>query len=153
MSDDWTPAFPGQRPPFRPGNKWRVGAGNQLARTHGAYSFRTVQPRAERIVRDLLAIPELGYLAAPMFHETLWKYARAQARADLAAEWAGKMPGYEAFVSPPGGRPAAEVHLGMEVTAQNLADKLGLSPVWAEFFADDIAAAWEQIGGKPDALG
>lgn len=33
---EWTPAFPGQRPPFEPGNK--VALGNRGPMTHGAYS-------------------------------------------------------------------------------------------------------------------
>jgi hypothetical protein len=38
---DWTPAFPGQRPPFLPGHEHRVGEGNDLALKHGAPAPRS----------------------------------------------------------------------------------------------------------------
>lgn len=75
---DWRPAFPGQRPPFQPGNQYRVGQGNQLANRHGAYSPTNVEPRAAELVAMVEAQQAVSWLS-PIDHPMLWDWARARA--------------------------------------------------------------------------
>jgi hypothetical protein len=52
---DWTPAFPGQRPPFQPGH--------ELSIRHGAYALLKLRPRAAELadaIRQLVP----GYVPA-----------------------------------------------------------------------------------------
>lgn len=83
--EGWTPEFPGQRPPFAPGNDYRFEEGNKAALTHGADSAELVAKDAQGIVQRVLADPELGYLHRPTFAPTLTRYARLRARADRFA--------------------------------------------------------------------
>lgn len=72
---DWTPAFPGQRPPFAPGN--------DLSLRHGVYSPRKIGERSAVVVAQLLEQPGVAYLQAPEYRASLWRYAQRQAKADL----------------------------------------------------------------------
>lgn len=76
---EWAPEFPGQRPPFPPGN--------DLATQHGAYSPRKVDPLARELVDLVLADTGLGYLQAPAYRPALWAWARAEAQAQLLTEY------------------------------------------------------------------
>lgn len=76
---DWTPAFPGQRAPFEPGNT--------AALQHGAFSPRFVDPLAADLVRLVLEDPQVGYLTAPAYRPALWAWARAEAQAQLLVEY------------------------------------------------------------------
>lgn len=78
-SADWTPAFPGQRPPFEPGNT--------VALQHGAFSPRFVDPLAAELVGMVLEDPQVGYLTAPAYRPALWAWARAEAQAQLLVEY------------------------------------------------------------------
>jgi hypothetical protein len=71
----WTPAFPGQRPPFAPGN--------DLSLRHGVYSPRKIGERSAVVVAQLLEQPGVGYLQAPEYRASVWRYAQRQAKADL----------------------------------------------------------------------
>lgn len=76
---DWTPAFPGQRAPFEPGNT--------AALQHGAFSPRFIDPLAADLVRLVLEDPQVGYLTAPAYRPALWAWARAEAQAQLLVEY------------------------------------------------------------------
>lgn len=143
--DGWVPEFPGQRPPFAPGNKWRVGEGNQIARKHGAYSLREVLPLAAKIAKELRAMPELEYLKAPLMADRLRTYAEARARADLVQEWAESLPLDEQINSLDGRISPLELSRELSNRASNLAQPLGLSPLGAQQYADDIKRAWATI--------
>lgn len=71
----WSPAFPGQRPPF--------AQANQLAVRHGAFSARLTGPLREQIAAELLADPATpdyvreGYAAAAV---AAWAQAEAECR-------------------------------------------------------------------------
>ncbi|MDX3099697.1 hypothetical protein [Nonomuraea angiospora] len=78
QTDEWTPAFRGQRPPFRPGHT--------LSTTHAAYSPRKVDPLAAELVDQALADPEIPYLRAPSYRPALWAWGRAEARVQLLAD-------------------------------------------------------------------
>jgi hypothetical protein len=77
----WTPEFPGQRPPFEPGN--------EAALRHGARSERRLLPRAAAILEALRAEPAVPeYLRTdPTFGPALSAGARAEAAAQLVAEY------------------------------------------------------------------
>ena len=143
--DRWTPAFPGQRPPFATGNKWRVGEGNEIARKHGAYSMREVLPLAAQIAKELRATPELEYLKAPLMADRLRAYAEAEARAELVRVWAESMPFDEQVNSLDGRISPLELSRELSNRASNFAHRLGLSPAGAQEYADDIERAWKTI--------
>jgi len=74
-TDEWVPEFPGQRPPFQPGNLASV--------RHGAFSQRLTGPLAEQIAAEQLArddcplwLREPSYAAAVM----AWAYSEAEVR-------------------------------------------------------------------------
>jgi hypothetical protein len=70
--DTWTPAFPGQRPPFT--------ASNEAALRHGARTERRVAPLAAEIERALLADPDMpAHLHRPEFKAAVSAWARAEA--------------------------------------------------------------------------
>lgn len=84
MSADQPPAFPGQRPPFAPGNEHRVTDGNQLARRHGAYSARTVEPLAVEIEQTARTSPAWPtYLTDPSYEPAIRAWATAEAVCEL----------------------------------------------------------------------
>ncbi len=82
---DWTPAFPGQRPPFPPGHTLSV--------QHGAFSPRIVDPVARDLVEATLADSSLGYLQAPAYRPALWAWARAEAQVQLLMEYLARRGG------------------------------------------------------------
>lgn len=56
-SDDWTPAFPGQRPPRKAGDPAAFKPGNDLAVRHGAYSSAlSSSPRVLEIADEQRAV-------------------------------------------------------------------------------------------------
>lgn len=72
-----------QRPPFAPGHL--------LSLHHGAWSERTVAPRAREIVEDLLAFARqdgttVAYLLDPSYGLAVRAWAQACARCDLLEE-------------------------------------------------------------------
>jgi hypothetical protein len=71
----WTPAFPGQRPPFRSGHTYSVKT--------GVYSPRKVRPLAEKILAGLLADPQPPWIAHPLLRHLLDELATVQARQKL----------------------------------------------------------------------
>ena len=72
---EWTPAFPGQRPP--------VGAGNEAAATHGAYSERRIQPLADEWLKRLDATMRAAQVHAALDDVAREQLARSLARVDL----------------------------------------------------------------------
>lgn len=80
--DGWQPEFPGQRPPFTPGNAAAV--------VHGAYSPRKVNPLAAELVERVLADPATVHLQAPAWRAALWAWARAEAQVQLLSEYLDK---------------------------------------------------------------
>lgn len=111
---DWTPAFPGQRPPFEPGN--------QVAVRHGAFSKLRLEPRAAELVdeiRDLVPArsdaddPTIGLLALT--------FAQVEAATLYVAE--------HGIVDERGEARSILRHLGTMInTAGRLCDRLGLTP-------------------------
>ena len=67
----------GTRPPFE--------KGNLLARKHGAFSRRTVDPVAEEVIAE--AVEVAPYLDRPEFRPALEAWARSEAACRLVDEW------------------------------------------------------------------
>lgn len=77
---EWTPEFPGQRPPFRPGHELRLTAGHRSERRVGA--------RAAEITEALLADPDVpAHLREPMFAAAVGAWAHAEAACQMLREW------------------------------------------------------------------
>lgn len=94
----WIPEFPGQRPPFEVGNPHRVTAGNTLARTHGAYSSRTVAPLAAEIEATARADASWPpYLTDPSYGPAVEAWAHAEAVVTLLRRYLAERPFEEAM--------------------------------------------------------
>lgn len=72
VDGNWTPAFPGQRPPFEPGHEL---GGRPVE--HGAYSVLTLSPRAEAIA---------AWIRSQADHLTLYDEAEVQRAALVLAQ-------------------------------------------------------------------
>jgi hypothetical protein len=152
-SEEWTPAFPGQRPPFERGNTASV--------VHGAFSQRRTGPVAERIVADLLADPETPeHLHEPLFLPAIEAWAQAEAVcrqlrafvADQPIEDAMAEVATEKEITEVTGTRSKRVSHGRrvtsaldalrkwEATAANARGRLGLDPASAAKVGRDIAA-------------
>lgn len=130
---EWTPEFPGQRPPFQPGNT--------LAVTHGAYSRQRTDPIARRFIDELAQDPGLEYLQAPRFHAALWAWASTMAKVELLTEWVDSMDIQHAADSAAGKTSALELLRKWMATAQTQAARIGLDPLSAARLGKDIAGA------------
>lgn len=73
---DWTPAFPGQRPPFRPGH--------ELSTVHGANSPRRWKPIAERHLERYTAC---AWWLTEADQPTLWELCKVLAIGELLGDW------------------------------------------------------------------
>ena len=130
--EGWTPAFPGQRPPFPV--------------THGAYSPKRVDPVASGLVHDLLADEEVAYLRAGYFLPAIWAWARAEARVLLLTEWLADRPPTEGKPMP-----ALEQLRQWESTAAAARTRLGLDPTSRAKLLKDLAVT-SAMGGNRSGL-
>lgn len=128
---DWTPEFPGQRPPF--------AEGNRLAVTHGAYSAERTDPIARRYLAEIADDPSLEYLQQARFHAGLWLWASAMAKVELIAEWVDGQDIEDAADSKAGKTSALELLRKWMATAQTWASRLGLDPLSAARLGKDVA--------------
>lgn len=134
QTDEWVPAFEGQRPPFAPGN-------DLAAVTHGAYSPRKVDPLAKQLVDHMLDDPALGYLKAPGYRPELWAWARAEARVQLLQEYLDEQAGDGPIADPGSDRVrSAELLLHRaEARAASGRNRLGLNPLARARLGRDVA--------------
>lgn len=142
MTDvQWTPAFEGQRPPFEPGNPYRVQPGNTLAVTHGAFSQRMVAPVAQALADAVLADPTIAYLQQPSYRPALLAWAAAEARVIIIEQWVDGMPIESAAESERGQTSPLELLRKWEATASTHRARLGLDPLSRARLGRDVAAA------------
>lgn len=149
----WVPAFPGQRPPLRPGHEASV--------TSGAYSPRRVGPLAARIREELLAGEDCpGWLHEERFAAGLAAWSEAEAMVVLIREWLDTQDLDEALSEittadedetrpAPGGMrrtvrqrrrtPALEALAKWMTRAQSLRNDLGLTPKAYAAMARDVS--------------
>lgn len=125
-----SPARPYSWPPFQ--------AGNEAAVTHGAYTPKKVNPRANEIVADLLTHGP-DYLANPSFRPTLWLLAQTLSRIELIQEWLDAQGGE--FAEDKKGRIqiASERLTRLTRLAADLAGKLGGDPLTQAKIQKDLA--------------
>lgn len=138
--EGWVPEFPGQRPPFAPGN--------DLAVTHGASSPARVDPLAQQYLDEILNDPSTQYLTAPRFQAALWHWAQAQARVQLLTDYVDSMTMTAAASSDRGQTSPLELLRKWMATAQTWAARLGLDPLSAARLGKDVAQ-----GRQADAAG
>lgn len=115
------PGDPDYRPARGAGG---AGAGNKVARRHGARSEREVGPRAEVILAAALA--EVDYLADRSFRPALERWARSEARLSLLDEYLEEHGQLDEEGNP---RPALEMLRKFESIASNERSRLGLDPL------------------------
>lgn len=127
---EWAPAFPGQRPPFLPGNQARL--------THGYWSPRKVNPLAQELIDSVLSDPDVEYLQRPQFRPALFGWARAEARVQLLEEWLGEGVGDLADEQV---RTAYQLLDRAEARAASGRAALGLTPLAKARLGRDVAAA------------
>lgn len=134
---EWVPAFPGQRPPFQPGN-------TMTPSTHGAYSPRWVNPLAADFVAITLEDPTVpGYVKAPAYRAELYALGRAEAQVQLITEWLEKRA--EESGDPVGGLASEEVRSAYlllhraEGRASSSRSRLGLTPTAAARMGKHVA--------------
>jgi len=114
---EWTPEFPGQRPPF--------AEGNDLAVKHGAKSPRKVEPVAQALAVELLADSAVEYLRAPRYAAAVQAWATAEAKCALISAWLDGMPIERAAESKQGQTSPLELLRKWEATAQTHRSRLG----------------------------
>jgi hypothetical protein len=138
----WTPAFPGQRPPFQPGNDLgrKFESGHDLTLKHGAYSLRKIGPIADRLVASLLADESVAYLRVPAYLPALQAWSRAEARVRLLTAWLEDHGGLG--VSEEGDlSPVLSALQVWESRAEKARTRLGLDPMSRMVMARDLAMA------------
>lgn len=134
---EWTPAFPGQRPPLN------GPPGNQLALKHGAYSPRRVDPLAAELVGLVDGDASINWLTAAD-RPALWAWARAEAQAQLLTEYLAKAA--EATEDGVGDLEQERVRAAYlllhraEARAQSGRARLGLDPLSRARLGRDVAA-------------
>lgn len=104
-----------RHPPF--------GAGNQLARKHGAHSKDAVSSAAGKFKDRLLE--ERPWLENKNFEDAIEAFARNRARIELISAWLDEHGLFSQEGQP---RPAAEYLLRLERLGIELLDRLGLTP-------------------------
>jgi hypothetical protein len=140
---EWTPAFPGQRPPFAEGNEYRVAEGNMLALRHGAYSPRKIDPLAQELVDTILQAAAVdgspvAYLLDPTYQAALLSWGRAEAAQDLLEEHLAE---FGPIDSDGKVRPAADLLEPVARRAERIRARLGLDPLSRAALAKDLAVA------------
>lgn len=131
---EWSPAFPGQRPPFQPGH--------ELSMRHGAYSPKRVDPIAEALVDSRLTDPATTYLQQSAYRPALYGWARAEARVLLLDEWMQRhLADTDGCVSCKQCRSVGDQLLRFETAAANHRARLGLDPLSRARLSRDVVAA------------
>ncbi|KAA1426467.1 hypothetical protein [Nocardioides antri] len=137
----WVPAFPGQRPPFAPGNEV---ADMRWQDSHGAYSPRKVDPLAKELVDLVLADPSTAYLQAGHWRPALYAWARAEAQVQLVSEWLADQATEKHPIGDLGDERVRAAYLLLhraETRATTGRTRLGLDPLSAARLGRDKTAA------------
>lgn len=130
VPDGWEPEFPGQRPPFTPGN--------QLAVKHGAFSNMRVDPLANQFRDEILSSPKMQYLTEPQYQGTFWAYCRTAARVQLIEDYVDEMTMRDAARSDKGQTSALELLRKWTATLITLAARMGLDPLSYAKLSKDV---------------
>lgn len=133
VPDGWTPEFPGQRPPFAPGN--------EISIKHGAFSSKRVDPIANRFLDEYESDPTSAFAHMPRFRAQVWNWAIAMARVELLDEWVSGMSMEAAAFSGKGQVSPLELLRKWIATAQTLSSRIGADPLSAARLSKDITSA------------
>lgn len=131
--EGWEPEFPGQRPPFHPGN--------ELAVTHGAYSAKRIDPVATGFRDEILSSPAMQYLLEPQYAAIFWQYCRTAARIQAIEDALDAMTIEQAAYSGKGQTSWLELLRKWTTTLTNLAGRCGLDPRSFASLGKDVSQA------------
>lgn len=123
-----------------------VLAGNDLARTLGAYSQRSWGPLADRLAEEL--VEEAPWLARPTFASAVAAWARVEAQLQLVMGWLDEHGLLDEDGKP---RPATNLLDRLEGRAASLRQDLGRTPQALAKLLSVVAQTGHDPGGL-DAL-
>jgi hypothetical protein len=112
-----------------------VQKGNALAKKHGAWSDKIVDPVARDLVR--IVLEQVGYLADPSYEPAVWAWARAEARVLVLNAWLDTNGTLDEQGVP---RPALSALKDFERLASSARARLGLDPLSRAQLGRDVAA-------------
>lgn len=142
----WVPEFPGQRPPFQPGNSVgrQVEEGNELAATHRGYSPRYVEPLAQDLLEVVLAEESTpAHVKSATYRLELLALCRAEAQVQLVTEWLVKQAeGREDGMPDLGDERVRSAYLLLhraESRGASARTRLGMTPVSAARLGKNVA--------------
>lgn len=135
-SGEWTPAFPGQRPPF--------GPGHALSTKHGVFSRAAMQPRAAELAAQILEAlgVVLGAVASVLDESLVWTLAQTMAQLEAANEYVASTG-----VVTEDGKPAPLLkHIGtMTNTVARLTDRLAMNVQSRSEIGLNLAQAGDEL--------
>jgi hypothetical protein len=112
-----------------------VEKGNALAKKHGAWSDKIVDPVARDLVQ--IVLEQVGYLADPSYEPAVWAWARAEARVLVLNAWLDENGTLDEQGVP---RPALNALKDFERLASSARARLGLDPLSRAQLGRDVAA-------------
>lgn len=136
---DWTPAFPGQRPPFQKGHTLRL--------THGGYVAALVTPRAREIAAALAETLPQYLLSDPAYAPAVEAYSLVLARIERVSAWLEAQAGDGIPEIDGDGRVrgAMDLLLRLERQAADHRSRLGLDPLSRARLGRDVASQQESL--------
>jgi hypothetical protein len=136
---NWTPAFPGQRPPFQKGNLARL--------SHGGYVSALVAPRAREIAFALAQTLPPYLLSDPAYAPAVEAYSVVLARIERVSAWLEAQAGDGIPEIDGDGRVrgAMDLLLRLERQAADHRARLGLDPLSRARLGRDVTQAQVSI--------
>lgn len=128
---EWRPEFPGQRPPFAPGNT--------LAMKSGYSSRRVTDPIANELVDAVLADDDVVHLRRPAFRPAVVAWANAEARLAVYEQWIEGLSMEQRLESGQGRTSPEEQLRRLDANALTHRSRLGLDPLSAARLGKDVA--------------
>ena len=121
--------------------------GNSLAKKHGAWSDKIVDPVARDLVEIVLG--QVGYLADPSYEPAVWAWARAEARVLVLNAWLDENGTLDEQGVP---RPALGALKDFERLAAASRARLGLDPLSRAQLGRDVAAQQVDLARLYDSM-
>jgi hypothetical protein len=136
---NWTPAFPGQRPPFQKGNLARL--------SHGGYVAALVNPRAREIASALAETLPHYLTTDPAYAPALEAYSVVLARIERVSAWLEQQAadGIPEIDGDGRVRGAMDLLLRLERQAADHRTRLGLDPLSRARLGRDVASQQESL--------
>jgi hypothetical protein len=121
--------------------------GNELAKKHGAWSDKVIDPVARDLVERVLK--QVGYLADPSYEPAVWAWARHEARVLILNAWLDENGTLDEQGVP---RPALGALKDFERLAASARARLGLDPLSRAQLGRDVAAQQVDLARLYDAM-